>query len=260
MSLDTTCLTDVENGTHDEYCADFNESFRKESAPILNVDSFALFGRPSFLRTRWWDRKRRKTFSWIGKIVSMLLYTAYMVYAIWYDSGNAFLLLFDTCIVSLWIAAHAERSRKLFIRAGKKIVKANRTVNTKIPYLRIIITVTVLLVLLVFLIHEWIHDTRKLIPLGGLILLLFLTILTSRSPSKIKWTPVIWGILLQFLFGLIILRWPIGYGVFGFIASTCTAFSGSDFHVRSRPAALAVAKLGWPEDSAAEELDLSNLQ
>ncbi|XP_071177423.1 solute carrier family 28 member 3-like [Mytilus edulis] len=154
----------------------------------------------------------------------MLLYIAYMVYAIWYDSGNAFLLLFDTCIVSLWIAAHAERSRKLFIIAGKKIVKANRTVNTKIPYLRIIFTVTVVLVLLVFLIHEWVHVTRKLIPFGGLILLLFLTLLTSRSPSKIKWTPVIWGILLQFLFGLIILRWPIGYGFFQFIAGQISAF------------------------------------
>lgn len=136
MSLDTTCLTDEENGVHLKYYGDFNELCSKESAPILNVDSFALFGRPSFLRTRWWDKKRRKTFSWIGKIVSMLLYIAYMVYAIWYDSGNAFLLLFDTCIVSLWIAAHAERSRKLFIIAGKKIIKANRTVNTKIPYLR----------------------------------------------------------------------------------------------------------------------------
>ncbi|XP_052075476.1 solute carrier family 28 member 3-like [Mytilus californianus] len=154
----------------------------------------------------------------------MLLYIAYMVYAIWYDNVNAFLLLFDTCIVSLWLAAHAERSRKLFIIAGRKIVKANRKVNTKIPYLRIIITVVVILVLLVFLIYEWIHDTRKLVPFGGLILLLFLTLLTSRSPSKIKWTPVIWGILLQFLFGLIILRWPIGYGVFEFIASQISAF------------------------------------
>lgn len=41
---------------------------------------------------------------------------------------------------------------------------------------------------------------------------------------QIKWTPVIWGILLQFLFGLIILRWPIGYGFFQFIAGQISAF------------------------------------
>ncbi|VDI79233.1 pyrimidine nucleoside transport protein [Mytilus galloprovincialis] len=113
--------------------------------------------------------------------------------------------------------------------------------------------------------------------------------MTSRSPSKIKWTPVIWGILLQFLFGLIILRWPIGYGFFQFIAGQISAFlsytdnaskivfgeEGIKEHpivfkvpaqhlvaasFMSAPAALSVAKLGCPEDSDVEEIDLSNVQ
>lgn len=41
---------------------------------------------------------------------------------------------------------------------------------------------------------------------------------------QVQWTPVIWGIILQFVLGMIILRWPTGYAVCQFIGDQVTAF------------------------------------
>lgn len=101
-----------------------------------SVDSFALFGRPSVLKSKWWYRKRRQTFSLIGNLVCLFIYICYMIYAISYDFDNIGLLLFDCTVVLIWVAAHAERSRKLFASAGRKLVKAKIKINDKVPFLR----------------------------------------------------------------------------------------------------------------------------
>lgn len=38
------------------------------------------------------------------------------------------------------------------------------------------------------------------------------------------WTPVIWGVILQFVLGLLILRWPVGYSVVQFLGDQVGAF------------------------------------
>lgn len=124
----------IENGNKFSQ-TDYNESSRA-SLPLLSVDSFALFGRPSIFRSKWWRKIRKKIFSWIGKIILFAIYACYMIYAIWYHPDNVLLLVFDCCICIIWVAAHAEKSRKVFILAGKKIVKVHKRLKVKIPFLR----------------------------------------------------------------------------------------------------------------------------
>ena len=53
-------------------------------------------------------------------------------------------------------------------------------------------------------------DARRLRSLLGLALLVFTGFLISSRPGKIRWRPVISGILLQYALGLVIFRWPAG--------------------------------------------------
>ena len=51
---------------------------------------------------------------------------------------------------------------------------------------------------------------------------------------QVKWRPVFWGIGLQFLFGLMILRWSVGMAVFNFLSDKVNGFiqftyAGSSF-------------------------------
>lgn len=41
---------------------------------------------------------------------------------------------------------------------------------------------------------------------------------------QISWRPVIWGLILQFVFGLIMLRWPLGRSIFECISGKVTTF------------------------------------
>lgn len=56
-------------------------------------------------------------------------------------------------------------------------------------------------------------DARRLRSLLGLALLLLTGFLISSRPGKIRWRPVISGILLQYALGLVIFRWPAGRNV-----------------------------------------------
>lgn len=57
-------------------------------------------------------------------------------------------------------------------------------------------------------------DTRKnrkrLISTLGLFILILIGVVLSKHPGRIRWRHVFWGLGLQFIFGLLILRWNTG--------------------------------------------------
>ncbi|XP_006749832.1 solute carrier family 28 member 3 [Leptonychotes weddellii] len=67
-----------------------------------------------------------------------------------------------------------------------------------------------------------IFDTAKLgqqqlVSFGGLIMYIILIFLFSKYPTKVYWRPVFWGIGLQFLLGLLILRTDPGFMAFNWL-------------------------------------------
>ncbi|XP_075455064.1 solute carrier family 28 member 3 isoform X2 [Ascaphus truei] len=56
--------------------------------------------------------------------------------------------------------------------------------------------------------------TNQLISFGGLVMYVLLLFIFSKHPTKIHWRPVFWGIGLQFLLGVIILRTKPGFDAF----------------------------------------------
>ena len=95
-----------------------------------------------------------------------------------------------------------------------------------------------LLVLLAFvaavLLDPIINEPRRLVSLIGLCAFLFILYAFSAHRSQIRWRPVIWGIILQFVMGLIILKWNVGRVAFRFASDQIVTFlaytnNGTDF-------------------------------
>ncbi|XP_013371474.1 PREDICTED: solute carrier family 28 member 3 isoform X1 [Chinchilla lanigera] len=86
--------------------------------------------------------------------------------------------------------------------------------------------------LLVLAIIFWlILDTAKLgqqqlVSFGGLVMYIILLFLFSKHPTRVYWRPVCWGIGLQFLLGLLILRTKPGYIAFDWLGRQVQTFLG----------------------------------
>ncbi|XP_070446897.1 solute carrier family 28 member 3-like isoform X1 [Equus przewalskii] len=65
---------------------------------------------------------------------------------------------------------------------------------------------------------------RQLVSFGGLIVYIILLFLFSKHPTKVCWRPVFWGIGLQFLLGLLILRTGPGRWAFQWLGNKIETF------------------------------------
>ncbi|VDI53414.1 Hypothetical predicted protein [Mytilus galloprovincialis] len=211
-----------ESFTIDDTLSADRKSLIKKSC--MNSDSFSQFYTPPVLKSSWW-RNKTKTFVLTAlKILIPVAYLCYIIYAVWYNSARAGLLAWDICVLIVWIFLFTQTPRRLANRGKTALIVNFRLLMSKAIYVRAIITTVTLLVIFGFLCYDWYQDIRKLVPFGGLLFFILIVFITSRSPSKVQWTPVIWGIILQFVLGMIILRWPTGYAVCQFIGDQVTAF------------------------------------
>lgn len=65
---------------------------------------------------------------------------------------------------------------------------------------------------------------ERLISLLGLIVFIGIAYLISVDRRAVRWKPVLWGVALQFLFALLILRTAIGLTIFQFLGDIVTQF------------------------------------
>ncbi|XP_065648982.1 solute carrier family 28 member 3-like isoform X1 [Hydra vulgaris] len=173
----------------------------------------------------------------IQQILLVLSLTAYIVYFIVALIKNPnkvtdliyISAFFFVCLI-YWIF------KKLFGRKiSSSILKPMH--NAIVPQWKYIkwISITAFLGFVIFWI-SW--DTAKqperLISLAGLIVYLLIGFLFSKHRDQIKWRPVFWGLSLQFLFGLFILRTSVGYFIFKWLGDRVSIFlnfsrAGSEF-------------------------------
>ncbi|XP_041041206.1 solute carrier family 28 member 3-like [Carcharodon carcharias] len=68
------------------------------------------------------------------------------------------------------------------------------------------------------------QDSNQLISFVGLLLFIILLFIFSKYPEKVRWRTVFWGIGLQFIFGLIILRTEAGFHAFQWMGKQVQIF------------------------------------
>nr|XP_012139728.1 PREDICTED: solute carrier family 28 member 3-like isoform X1 [Megachile rotundata] len=78
--------------------------------------------------------------------------------------------------------------------------------------------------IIVFLIFDTVGSRERLLSLIGIVILLSCGRIFSKHPDRIKWRPVLSGLTLQFVFGLITIRWKVGRTIFQCISDKVATF------------------------------------
>ena len=57
-------------------------------------------------------------------------------------------------------------------------------------------------------------ERERLYSFVGIFAFVFIGFAISAHPAKIRWRHVIWGLGIEFVFGLLVLRWEVGRNIF----------------------------------------------
>lgn len=99
--------------------------------------------------------------------------------------------------------------KKLYLPAEALFHKVWKFLAIRLAFYCIVVAA-----ILAFIIVDTNSNRKRLMGLCGMAFFLAFMFLMSKNPARINWRPVCWGYFLQFIFGLIILRWEWGSWVF----------------------------------------------
>lgn len=169
---------------------------------------------------------KENTNSVIKAILFFLLvgYSIYFGFAIKHSVSGAKPLIIITSIVVFFIIYYLFKAKfgksvyKNVLRPIELFVKRNTTI---IKYFTIPL---VAIGIVFFLAFSVVREIRQLQSLSGVVAFVLILYMFSMYPDKIKWRPVIWGFFLQFIMGVIVLRWRHGYNGVKWLSDQITKF------------------------------------
>ena len=94
----------------------------------------------------------------------------------------------------------------------------------ELPYTNTVISLVFLLALAVFILVDTADDPSRLVSAAGILVLVLLGLVFSKHPGYVVWRHVVWGLGLQFILGLLILRWELGKAVFDCLGQKIKTF------------------------------------
>ncbi|CAH0390872.1 unnamed protein product [Bemisia tabaci] len=91
-------------------------------------------------------------------------------------------------------------------------------------YIKLSCWVAITISLTIFIIVDTASDRRRLISLAGLFFFIFIGFIFSKHPGHVKWGPVVVGIYIQLLMGLLVIRWNLGRNIIECVGHQIEAF------------------------------------
>ncbi|XP_029168974.1 solute carrier family 28 member 3-like isoform X1 [Nylanderia fulva] len=184
--------------------------------------------------------KHRRIFKIFGLIILNILIIAYIICAgvywknkqkdcdlQWCDGYGLLLVLTGLIYLGLFYFLIIKRYfGKYIIQCCLPVTNSlERLRNTKYgPYMGGSFCLIILIAIIIFLILDTTESRYRLISILGIIIILGLGWLFSKHPKQVNWRPVIWGLILQFILGLITIRWPVGRNIFHCISNKVATF------------------------------------
>ncbi|XP_077999827.1 solute carrier family 28 member 3-like [Glandiceps talaboti] len=149
---------------------------------------------------------------------------AYLIYACYYNFQKAIALVVMTVLTLLYILYMLIRDNfgdNIFDNCIKPVLKS---VDQKWYILKWFVYIALLAVIVVFLVLYGKDNAEQMISLLGLVVFVAFCFVFSKAPLKVKWRPVLWGLGLQFILGLFILRTRVGYQTFKWLGDQTQTF------------------------------------
>lgn len=168
-----------------------------------------------------WDRY---SFQVIVVVISLLL-LIYTVIAISISGFHhvrglfAISLVFWFCVIYMFIRDHC--GGEIYTLCCLPVISL---IRKKWRILRWIVLLVILTLIGLWFGLDTAKEPRRFISVLGMLVYVGISYAFSVHRKKVKWRPVLWGMGMQFVFALIILRTPQGFTVFKFIGDTVARF------------------------------------
>uniref|UniRef100_A0A8C2MNT1 Sodium/nucleoside cotransporter n=2 Tax=Cricetulus griseus TaxID=10029 RepID=A0A8C2MNT1_CRIGR len=133
--------------------------------------------------------------------------------------------LFVITVVTIFFVIWDHLMAKYEHRIDEFLSPCRRLLNRHWFWLKWVMWSSLVLVVIFWLILDTARlGKQQLVSFGGLILYIVLLFLFSKHPTRVYWRPVFWGIGLQFLLGLLILRTNPGFIAFDWLGRQVQTF------------------------------------
>ncbi|XP_033229671.1 sodium/nucleoside cotransporter 2-like [Belonocnema kinseyi] len=78
--------------------------------------------------------------------------------------------------------------------------------------------------IIIFLIFDTAGSRERWISFGGIVIIVTFGWIFSKHPDQVNWRTVLSGFIIQFIFGLITIRWSVGRAIFQCISKKVETF------------------------------------
>nr|XP_034986424.1 sodium/nucleoside cotransporter 1-like isoform X4 [Zootoca vivipara] len=160
-------------------------------------------------------------------------YVAYFIAACWLDFDRALALVVLTALVICFMIY--SMVKKFW---GSKIVQMfspfRKCCRSVWPWLKWVLCAIILIGLVVWLVLDMSQRREQLVSLGGFAALVLVLFVCSKHHGAVPWRAVLWGLGLQFILGVFIMRTEPGFQAFQWLGTQIQTFlnyttAGSSF-------------------------------
>merc|ERR1712106_383319 len=209
-------------------------------------------------------------------IILVAAYNAYLVYAIHFHlatgrpidwcGGLGFLIIITVIVYCNLLYFHVIKRFLIWKRIKIQPSERMEQIVSKTAS-KWVMTLSVIAAIFIFLIIDTANDRQRLISAGGIVAIITFGAVFSKSRKDIIWRHVTWGLTLQFIFGLLILRRSYGQAFFQCLGTKVDTFlgftdAGSSFVfgylVNRQPFIPKLLKNGSVEQQVAESINLAH--
>ncbi|XP_070574763.1 solute carrier family 28 member 3-like [Ptychodera flava] len=155
--------------------------------------------------------------------ILLILYTVYFGYAMYYSFKNA-IALFAMTVFAVLCVAYMFAKKYLGDKIKEVYQPIIKFVDKHWNIVRWLSAIVTAVLVIIWIIMDTSQNPENLMSLIGVFAILLFCFLFSKHPDKVRWRPVIWGLVLQILFALMILRTRWGVVVFRYLGDHVTVF------------------------------------
>ncbi|XP_025093354.1 solute carrier family 28 member 3-like [Pomacea canaliculata] len=172
-----------------------------------------------------WVKKNRRQLIIGIKAVVFLLYFAYFGYAMYYRFGDEGSIRLLACtVLGVLILLLSLTSDAIIQKLGAICASVNLSRRQRAgTILRWVLYVLMAGFAVIFVIVDIaLREPRNLMSLTGMAFFVIVLYITSTDPARVNWHPVFWGMSLQYIFALLIIRTTWGYDAFQWLGDRVT--------------------------------------
>lgn len=175
--------------------------------------------------------KHARSVKTICAFILILVYFAYFGYALYYRLGDEeSWRLFGFTIFTVVIVTVVNTRRMYSTEIGtwwdrSKINRHSKGFHWFQIFTKWFLRIGVFVLIVVYVIVDIaIKHPQNLMSVAGLLVCILVFYITSINPAKVNWHTVFWGIAMQYVFALLILRTYWGYGIFRWLGDRVQEF------------------------------------